>query len=227
MEQTILWGGLECVAAFLKRVQKLVLYVDVSFDEIQAAARALRRDAICEIWKEKGFDRSGSRLSVPVEGHDLTADALAKIAALPQQQQVDRLLEEISAFIVNKPQRAPETQLGAVTTESTVHAATKRGKPGRPKEKPETEEYRFVEQLLCRLNEDARIKLLDSVVSKDDLRHIVECDHTKFQRFETNDPGLSKSESDKIWAELRRPMDQLVEELVRYKQRHQSNPSLE
>ena len=219
LERTLLQNGLECVVAFLKRVQNLVSHVDISFDEIQAAARALRHDAISEIWQEKGFDTFGYRLSVPVEGRSLSADASAIIAALPEQEQVHRLLEEIAAFLVSKSQRDPETQPAAVTTEAAVRAATKRGKPGRLKQKPETEEYRSVEQLLRELNEDDRIKRLNFFVTKDDLIHIVRSTRTQFHRFETKERGFSTAESARIWDELRKPKAELVEAIVGYKTR--------
>jgi hypothetical protein len=231
LERYILDGGLECVITFLKQVQKLVRQVDIPFDEIDAAARVLRYDAIREIWREKGFDQSGQRLPVPVAGRALSAAVLAIIAGLPGQQQVDRLLEEIAAFlafrisveVVIRHFPAMALQLGEVTVETTVQSATKRG---RPKKKPETDEYRRVKQLLHELNGDDQIRRHGYRVSKEDLINIVESNPAQFHRYENHDPKLSKTESQRIQDILRKPKPVLVEKLLQRKGRCYSDHSL-
>jgi hypothetical protein len=186
VELAVLRGGLECVISFLEKAEKLVCQVDIIFDEIDAAVRALRYAAIREIWLETGFDANGQRLPTPVNGLGLSADVLAIIVTLPEQQQINQLLERIAARLALrvsvevevKPLPAVEIQVGAVAIETTAQSATKPGKLGRPKQKPETDEYRFVEQLLRELNDDTQIKHHRYVASKEDLINVLESNPT-------------------------------------------------
>jgi hypothetical protein len=216
--QEVVRGGLACEMTYLQRVARSIREalegVEIPADEIEATRRHVRSESIYRIWREKGFDRDGRRLRIPVEpgalgGLGLRPDAQAIAGQLGLRKQIDDLREQIANRLAAKP------SIG----EGDSRDPPPLRKRGRPKQHPLTANYEFHLELLKAMNAHPEMTKVGARVNKDHLPRLANVDTSQLWWYEEMNgylPNghLSESIYKRIHDRLRRPVDDLVREFL-------------